>query len=337
MKQLWKSVLTMVAVVIMALGLKAPQVQAEENAVVFPLPAGEKYYISVLDYYSSGKVHPSYIGEYIFKTGKSLPGCVMDIAADKGTPVYAVTDGVVYQNNKHKAGGYNVVLRHENEDGSYSYSYYGHLLARSELKKGTKVTAGQQIGQVGKSGSATGYHLHYEWSNHDVFCEFKNMGYDIHIMDNSGASKYPHVHEENTVNAPVNNNCYTGYVSGTDGLLAIRAKASSGSKMVGKAYECQPITVNKEMSTSKWLYVEANGVSGYVFYKYVSGNAPASWVGTIHNTDGSLAVRNAPSTGTRVAAIPEGATCTVYNIRKGSWVYVQYNGIFGWSSGKFIK
>ena len=81
----------------------------------------------------------------------------LDIAAPKGTPVYASRDGVV--SHAGKAGGYGqlVILDHR-----YDYqTYYGHL-SRVEVKRGQRVRAGQLIGRVGATGRATGNHLHFE-------------------------------------------------------------------------------------------------------------------------------------------------------------------------------
>lgn len=395
-----KNIFSMFLVFVLAVSARSATALAQTDGV-FPLPNG-KYLISVLGKYSSGSYHSSYIGQYVLGTGaNSMPNSVMDIAASKGTSVYAVANGVIYQNNNHSGGGYNVVIKHD--DGTYSY--YGHLLNRSTLAKNTRVTKGQEIGKVGKSGSASGYHLHFEWSGHDVYCEFRNMGYDISIMNNSGASYYPHVHAENyyaavtgtdgslalnsqmksgtmilaipegavvtvspdkssgtwlytTYNntsgycyykylvkteqpaaetpSPVSNT-YTAYVSGTDGKLAINSKKASGNQ-IGTIPECAAVTVHPDKSTSSWLYVTYNNVSGYSYYKYLTTAAPYSYVGTIRNTSGFLAINATPSTAVRIGKVPEGAKLTVYgNKRVGKWVWVEYQGVFGYAYSTYIK
>ena len=65
---------------------------------------------------------------------------------------------------------------------------------------------------------ATGYHLHFEWSGHDPYCEFNKLGYSLSIKSSSGASAYPHDH----------NNYYTAKVKGTDGTLMVNSRARSG-------------------------------------------------------------------------------------------------------------
>ena len=84
----------------------------------------------------------------------------VDYAAPIGTPVHATGDGVVgYKGNK---GGYGktVVLQH----GDKYSTLYAHLsrFARG-VRQGSPVRQGQVIGYVGRSGLATGPHLHYEF------------------------------------------------------------------------------------------------------------------------------------------------------------------------------
>ncbi len=84
----------------------------------------------------------------------------VDYAARTGTPVRATGDGkIVYRGRK---GGYGrtVIIRHAEK---YS-TLYAHLSRyNSNRKTGARVKQGQIIGYVGKSGLATGPHLHYEF------------------------------------------------------------------------------------------------------------------------------------------------------------------------------
>lgn len=83
-----------------------------------------------------------------------------DYAAPTGTPIKATGDGrVVFAGTK---GGYGkaVVIRH----GSSYETLYGHLSRfRPGVTQGSRVQQGQVIGYVGKTGLATGPHLHYEF------------------------------------------------------------------------------------------------------------------------------------------------------------------------------
>lgn len=82
----------------------------------------------------------------------------IDIRAPKGCPVYATADGVVCTVDRDRRGyGKYVVIQHP---GGYS-TLYAHL-ADFKVKQGKKIRAGEVIGKVGKTGRATGCHLHYE-------------------------------------------------------------------------------------------------------------------------------------------------------------------------------
>ncbi|WP_241461678.1 M23 family metallopeptidase [Aurantiacibacter luteus] len=81
----------------------------------------------------------------------------LDFRAASGTPIYAVTDGVV--NFAGRNGGYGnfVRLRHA---GNLSTGY-AHM-SRIAVSNGQNVRRGQVIGYVGSTGLSTGPHLHYE-------------------------------------------------------------------------------------------------------------------------------------------------------------------------------
>ncbi|MDN5748876.1 MAG: M23 family metallopeptidase [Pseudonocardia sp.] len=87
--------------------------------------------------------------------GKSHNG--IDIAGPIGTPIYAVTDGVVEESGPASGFGMWVVLRHP--DGLKTV--YGHV-NRSYVAEGDIVEAGQQIAEIGNRGFSTGPHLHFE-------------------------------------------------------------------------------------------------------------------------------------------------------------------------------
>jgi murein DD-endopeptidase MepM/ murein hydrolase activator NlpD len=77
-----------------------------------------------------------------------------------GTPVRAAGQGRVrFVGNQ---GGYGKVI--ELEHGSGVVTVYGHLSRfASNLRRGQLVELAQVIGYVGKTGLATGPHLHYEY------------------------------------------------------------------------------------------------------------------------------------------------------------------------------
>ncbi len=82
----------------------------------------------------------------------------IDIAAPRGTPVYAAAKGTVYL-AKYVRYGYGnlIIIKHEKELSTY----YGHL-SKILVRKGQRVKKGSLIGKVGSTGRSTGPHLHFE-------------------------------------------------------------------------------------------------------------------------------------------------------------------------------
>jgi len=87
----------------------------------------------------------------------------VDYAAPTGTPVRATGDGSVSFRGTKGGYGRTIVIRHPN---GYS-TLYAHLSRYApKAKRGSRVQQGQVIAYVGKSGLATGPHLHYEFRVH---------------------------------------------------------------------------------------------------------------------------------------------------------------------------
>ncbi|TGM15833.1 M23 family metallopeptidase [Leptospira selangorensis] len=81
----------------------------------------------------------------------------IDLAAEEGTPVYASADGEVSFSGTRGGYGSLIVLKH----GLGYETKYGHL-SKLLVSPGIKVKKGQLIGEVGMTGRATGFHLHFE-------------------------------------------------------------------------------------------------------------------------------------------------------------------------------
>jgi murein DD-endopeptidase MepM/ murein hydrolase activator NlpD len=97
------------------------------------------------------RVHP------IYKTKRLHAG--IDMAAPQGTPVYAAESGVVTVAQSWSGYGNCIIIDH----GGGLMTLYGHLKPGGILvEKGQEVKKGEKIGLVGMTGTATGYHLHFE-------------------------------------------------------------------------------------------------------------------------------------------------------------------------------
>lgn len=81
----------------------------------------------------------------------------MDLAANKGTPIYAVADGKVTFSGYDKNYGYSVVISH----GNGLSTRYAHA-SKLCVENGQTVSQGDVIANVGSTGYSTGNHLHFE-------------------------------------------------------------------------------------------------------------------------------------------------------------------------------
>lgn len=116
----------------------AAQRSAERSAgFICPLKRGS---FAVSSYYGDGRNHKG-----------------MDLAADKGTPIYAVAVGTVISSGYDKDYGYNVVIKHSN-GLSTRYAHASTLC----VENGETVSQGDVIAYVGSTGTSTGNHLHFE-------------------------------------------------------------------------------------------------------------------------------------------------------------------------------
>jgi murein DD-endopeptidase MepM/ murein hydrolase activator NlpD len=85
----------------------------------------------------------------------------IDLAAAKGTPVRATAAGRVTFAGRSGRFGRVVEIEH----GGGWRTRYAHL-SSIEARQGRRVERGSLIGRVGRSGNASGPHLHYEVWHH---------------------------------------------------------------------------------------------------------------------------------------------------------------------------
>ncbi len=117
---------------------------APSSSATWKIPCKYKYLSSPYGW----RTHPVY-GDRRFHSG-------VDLAASKGTPIYASRSGTVTAATYNKSSGYYVTINHG--DGfSSSYLHMTHYI----VSKGQKVSQGDVIGYVGSTGVSTGNHLHF--------------------------------------------------------------------------------------------------------------------------------------------------------------------------------
>ncbi len=98
------------------------------------------------------------LGEvYGWRTKKRMHEGV-DLGAPRGTPVFAAEAGeVIYVGDRLRGFGNMVIVDH----GDGWSTVYAHLI-RATVRRGEELRKGDPLGLVGKTGRASGYHLHFE-------------------------------------------------------------------------------------------------------------------------------------------------------------------------------
>ncbi len=85
----------------------------------------------------------------------------IDLRAPKGTPIRAAAAGRVIFSGFRGAYGYKVIISH----GRGVETVYAHN-SRNLVKRGQRVKQGEIIAHVGRTGNATGSHVHFEFRRH---------------------------------------------------------------------------------------------------------------------------------------------------------------------------
>jgi murein DD-endopeptidase MepM/ murein hydrolase activator NlpD len=89
---------------------------------------------------------------------KRKPHLGIDLAAPKGTPILAAHDGTVIYTGREFRGYGKMVMIEGREGFATLYAHFSKIT----IHEGERVHQGDQIGLMGRSGHATGTHLHFE-------------------------------------------------------------------------------------------------------------------------------------------------------------------------------
>lgn len=89
---------------------------------------------------------------------RKRPHLGIDLAAPKGTPILAAHDGVVIYAGRDFRGFGNMVLIEGSKGWASLYAHFHKI----DVREGQRVKQGQRIGGMGRTGRATGVHLHFE-------------------------------------------------------------------------------------------------------------------------------------------------------------------------------
>ncbi|WP_291515721.1 M23 family metallopeptidase [Bdellovibrio sp. ArHS] len=93
-----------------------------------------------------------------FLPNKKRPHLGIDLAAPKGTPILAAQGGTVIYAGREFRGYGKMVLLESGDGWATLYAHFDKIL----VAEGQKVHQGEVIGAMGRTGRATGVHLHFE-------------------------------------------------------------------------------------------------------------------------------------------------------------------------------
>lgn len=112
---------------------------------------------------TKGDINPSFGRKRFFNGEPRAPHLGMDIAAPPGQRVVAPAEGVVLRTGDYFFNGKTVMIDH----GQGLVSMLCHL-SKINVKEGARLRRGDPVGLVGKTGRATGPHLHWTVSLNDT-------------------------------------------------------------------------------------------------------------------------------------------------------------------------
>jgi murein DD-endopeptidase MepM/ murein hydrolase activator NlpD len=110
--------------------------------------------------FSTSRFHP------VLKIRRPHNG--VDFAAPVGTPVRTVADGTIVHAAYDRANGNMIKIKHSDR---FTTAYLHLNKITAGIKKGVKVKRGQMIGTVGKTGLATGAHLHFAYYDYGKYVD----------------------------------------------------------------------------------------------------------------------------------------------------------------------
>jgi murein DD-endopeptidase MepM/ murein hydrolase activator NlpD len=196
------------------------------------------------------------------ENGGSHPG--IDIRVPEGTPIRSIANGIVTMVKEDRGGyGFYVVIRHPNvpdpqnpSQATVLHSVYAHLSAQL-VTEGQVVNKGQEIGLSGRTGFATGPHLHFQidrdeapWHPYWPFTgeEARGAGLTFTQAINAG------LHQERLADYTVNPMVYvqSGYaaptvIAGSQSSARIaRAETSSSAKPTQRSLRSRADEVRAE-------------------------------------------------------------------------------------------
>lgn len=238
-------------------------------------------------------------------------------------PVYASDKGRVYSIENQPNGGNVIYIEHDNG----WCSCYAHL-STIKVKKGEYVYLGQEIGNMGSTGNATGPHLHF------ALFTSPSVRYNNSTLD---PLDYLYVYSNQTVNRESKyfseikyyNQEITKYVFNVDDEGLNVRETPNGNKTGELLKTATQVTVYE--TSNNWSRI---GPNKWVYSNNLSNNIPKYYIVSGADEEG-LNIRNKPTiNGTILNTIPNGSKVQIYKTN-GTWAKVS-NEEERWCSKNYL-
>ncbi len=202
------------------------------SSLAFPLP--DKSYKNISSFFGDGR-----------DAGKRKHEGI-DIFAERGTPVTAVSDGTIRRVGTNNLGGKIIFL----SGGGYSY-YYAHLDSQM-VNTGQRVKIGDTLGLVGNTGNAikTAPHLHF-----GVYSFGKGAINPFDFLAISDPDNQLEFNDTTSLNQ---------FYRVTNTIVNLRAKANTNSKIIQQLNLNELVQV--DAANKNWFRVRLpDGTQAYVY------------------------------------------------------------------------
>lgn len=148
-----------VALLVVILGMASTALATSKITENLDIPLIENLTKTYVKPLATGKISSPYLRRIHPITQEEVFHNGIDIAAEEGTKVVSMLDGKVLKASYDTQNGNQVVVEHDGLCTEYNH------LSKIIVEVGESVVGGQKIGEVGKTGMATGAHLHFSVIN----------------------------------------------------------------------------------------------------------------------------------------------------------------------------
>lgn len=264
--------------------------------------------------------NPSHYGPLLGAPGMGHEG--IDLRAGLNDPIYACADGILADKFYDESYGYLVILDHQNG----FKTLYAHMARLSSIAIGTRVKAGDRIGDAGTTGASTGTHLHL------------TLYYD----DAEKISVYPKKPRGYLINPtpylqPIAVSPVGVQMRNSSGLvLNIRELPSISSADLGDI-PTDAIVTAYPPETNGYLSIDYQGIKGFALAKQFSAiEATAVWLRS--TAQPFVNIRSEPSvSSTDLGDLPFGEQILGYPVAGQAFWKVIHNGNEAWISSAWLE